>query len=93
MEYVRPKLQINRYKHEIPHFLFRMIAQEIDHVTQTKLNFSLDYDLELWLIRLLILNPKYDIGYKRLFDRTAVDAIIEDYVQIASGKLIFMLLR
>ncbi|XP_031633398.1 cilia- and flagella-associated protein 206 [Contarinia nasturtii] len=84
MEYVRPKLKINRYKHEMPHILFRLITQEIDHITQTKLNFSLDYDLSLWLIRLMILNPKYGIGYERPFDRTVTDALIEDYVQIVS---------
>lgn len=87
MEYIRPKLQINRYKKEPPHILFRKIAHEIEYETIAKLNFSLDYDLSLWLIQLLSLNPEYGIGYRRLFDRAAVDALIKDYLQIVSGNL------
>lgn len=86
MEYIRPKLQINRYKKKPPHILFQKIAQEINHETQAKLNFSLDYDLSLWLIQLLSLNPQYGIGYRRLFDQTAVNALIKDYLQIISGN-------
>lgn len=89
MEYIRPKLQINRYKKKPPHILFQKIAQEIDHETQEKLNFSLDYDLSLWLIRLMSLNPKYGIGFERLFSRAAIDALITDYTKIVSGNLIF----
>lgn len=86
MEYIRPKLQIDRYKKDAPHILFRKIAQEIVHETQIKLNFSFDYDLSLWLIRLMSLNPKYSRGSNRLFDRAAVDALIKDYLQIVSGN-------
>lgn len=87
MEYIRPKLQINRYKKQSSsNILFRQIAHEIDHETQAKLNFSLDYDLSLWLIQLLSLNPKY--GYGRLFNRSAVNILIEDYLQIVSGNSI-----
>lgn len=93
MEYARPKLHINRYKKHPPHILFRKIAQEIDHETQTKLNFSFDYDLSLWLIRLMSLNPKYKISTIHLFDRTAVNALIKDYLQIVSGILTFYLIK
>lgn len=86
MDYIRPKLQMNRYKKEPPHILFRKIAQEIDHETQTKLNFSFEYDLSLWLIRLMSLDPKYSIGSNRLFERSAVDALIKDYLEIVSGN-------
>lgn len=86
MEYIRPKLQINRYKKDSPHILFRKIAQEIENETQTKLNFSLEYELSLWLIRLMSLHPKYSIGLNRLFERTAVDALINDYLKIVSGN-------
>lgn len=86
MEYIRPKLQINRYKREPTHILFQKIAQEIDHETRTKLNFSLDYDLSLWLIRLMSLNPLYGIGFERTFNRTAIDALIKDYIKMVSGN-------
>lgn len=89
MDYIRPKLQMNRYKNRAPHILFQKIAQEIQYEMQTKLNFSLDAELSLWLIRLMSLNTKYCIGSNRLFDRVAVDALIKDYLQIVSGNLIF----
>lgn len=87
MEYIRPKLQINRYKKDRPHILFRKLASEVDRETQMKLNFSLGYDLALWLVRLMSFNPKYNIEKHRLFERDAVDALIKDYLQIVSGKL------
>lgn len=89
MDYIRPKLQINRYKNRPPHILFQKIAHEIQCELQTKLNFALDYDLSLWLIRLMSLNTKYRIGCDLLFDRVAVDALIKDYLQIVSGNLTF----
>lgn len=89
MDYIRPKLQINRYKNRPPHILFQKIAHEIQYELQTKLNFSLDYDLSLWLIRLMSLNTKYRIGCNPSFDRVAVDALIKDYLQIVSGNLTF----
>lgn len=89
MDYIRPKLQMNRYKNRAPHILFQKIAQEIQYEMQTKLNFSLDAELSLWLIRLMSLNTKYCIGPNRLFDRVAVDALIKDYLQIVSGNLTF----
>lgn len=89
MDYIRPKLQMNRYKNRAPHILFQKIAQEIQYEMQTKLNFSLDVELSLWLIRLMSLNTKYCIGPNRLFDRVAVDALIKDYLQIVSGNLTF----
>lgn len=89
MEYIRPKLKINRYKKQPPNILFQNIAQEIDHATRAKLNFSLDYDLLLWLIRLISLNPVYGTAQNRFFDRAAVDALITDYLEIVSGNLVF----
>lgn len=89
MDYIRPKLQMNRYKNRVPHILFQKIAQEIQYEMKTKLNFSLDVELSLWLIRLMSLNTKYCIGPNRLFDRVAVDALIKDYLQIVSGNLTF----
>lgn len=89
MEYIRSKLQINRYKTELPHILFRKLAQEIDCETQIKLNFLLGYDLALWIIRLMSFNPKYSIGTYRLFERDAVDMLVNDYLQIVSGKFLF----
>lgn len=87
MEYLRPKkLQINRYKKDLPHILFRKLAIEVDRETQMKLNFSLDYDLALWLVRLMSFNSKYNIEQHRLFEREAVDTLIKDYLQIVSGK-------
>lgn len=86
MDYVQPKVQINRYKKHQTHIIYHKIAQEIDYESQTNLNFSLDYDLSLWLIRLMSLNPKYGIGYMRLFNRSAVDALIKDYLQMVSGN-------
>lgn len=91
MEYIRPNLQINRYKKQSPsNMLFRKIAHEIGHETQAKLHFSLDYNLSLWLIQLLSLNPKYRNVYGRLFNRSAVDKLIEDYLQIVSGNFQFL---
>lgn len=92
MEYVRSKLQINRHKNDTPHILFRKIAQEIAYETQIKLNISVDYELTLWLIRLLSLKPKYSNGSSRLFERAAVDALIKDYLQIVSGNFSIHLL-
>lgn len=89
MEYTKPKLQVNRSKKHPPHILFRKIAQQIDHETQTKLNFSFDYDLSLWLIRLMSLNPKYNISAIHSLDRTAVNTLIKDYLQMVSGNLAF----
>lgn len=86
IEYIRPKLRINRYKSKPPHILFRKIAREIDHETQKKLNVSVDHDLSLWLIRLISLNPKYGIGSKRLFNRAVFSALIEDYLRMVSGS-------
>lgn len=88
MEYIRSKLEITRYKTDLPHILFRKLAREIDHETQIKLNFLLGYDLALWLIRLMSFNPKYNsTGTYRLFERDAVDTLIKDYLRIVSGKL------
>lgn len=89
MEYARPRLQMAKYKRNQPHILFRKIAQEIEHETQRKLNFTLEYDLLLMLIRLMSLNPKYSIDHMGLHDRCAVDALIEDFLQIVSGNLAF----
>lgn len=90
MEYIRPKLQIIRYKKDLPNILFRKLASEVDRETQMKLNFSLGYDLALWLVRLMSFNPKYKIEKHRLFERDAVDALIKDYLQIVSGKFLTM---
>lgn len=84
MEYIRPKLQISRYKKDLPHI--RKLAVEVDRETQMKLNFSLGYELALWLVRLMSFNPKYNIQTHRLFERDAVDTLIKDYLQIVSGK-------
>lgn len=88
MDYIRPKLQINRYKKDSPHILFRRLAIEVDRETQMKLNFSLGYELALWLVRLMSFNPSYNVGTRRLFERDAVDALIIDYLQIVSGKIV-----
>lgn len=86
MEYIRPKLQINRYRKYRPHILFRNIANEVDGETQKTLNISLDYELTLWLVRLMSLNSTYNIGKHRLFERDVVDTLINDYLQIVSGN-------
>lgn len=88
MEYIRPKLQINRYEKDLPHVLFRKFAVEVDRETQMKLHFSLGYDLALWLVRLMSFNSKYNIEKHRLFERDAVDTLIKDYLRIVSGKFI-----
>lgn len=88
MEYVRPKLQLAKYKKKQLNILFRKIAQEIDHEMQTKLNFTFDYDLLLLLIRLMSLNSKYSIDMG-LHNRCAVDKLIEDFMKIVSGNLSF----
>lgn len=88
MDYIRPKLQINRYKKDSPHILFRRLAIEVERETQMKLNFSLGYELALWLVRLMSFNPSYNVGTRRLFERDAVDALIIDYLQIVSGKIV-----
>lgn len=83
---MRSKLQINRYKTDLPHILFRKLALEIDRETQIKLNFLVGYDLALWIIRLMSFNPKYNIGAFRLFERDAVDVLIKDYLRLVSGN-------
>lgn len=90
MEYVRLKLQSRRPKIEfVNDLVHRKIAQEIDSMTQTKLNLSLDFDLTLWLVRLMTLNPKYDICLDYSSNRTSIDALIKDYLEMVSGNLIF----
>lgn len=86
MDYSRPKLRINRWKREPISILFRKIVEEIAHETQTKLNYCLDYNFSVWLIRLLSLNPKYGIAFERLFGRPAIDKLIEEYIKIVSGN-------
>lgn len=86
MEYFRPKLQINRYKKELPH-IFRKLAVEVNRETQIKLNFSLDHDLVVWLVRLMTFNPKYNIETHRLFERDTVNILIKDFLQIVSGAI------
>lgn len=88
MAYIRPKLQINRYKKDSPHILFRKLAIEVDRETQMNLNFSLGYELALWLVRLMSFNPAHNVGIRRLFERDAVDALIKDYLRIVSGKIV-----
>lgn len=86
MEYIRSKLQFNRYKKNLPNVLYRKLAAEVERETQIKLNFSLGYELALWLVRLMSFNPTYNIETHRLFERNAVDLLIRDYLQIVSGK-------
>lgn len=88
MEFVRPKLQIDRYKKYSPHILFRKLAIEVDRETQMKLNFSLGYELALWLVRLMSFNPAHNVGARRLFERDAVDALIKDYLRIVAGTIV-----
>ena len=87
MEYHRPKLQINRYKKDLPHIRFRKLAAEVDHETQIKLNYSVGSELALWLVRLLSFNRKYSIEMHQMFERDAVNTLIKDYLQIVSGEI------
>lgn len=86
MDYVRPKLHMGQLKREPTSILFRKMVEEIAHETQTKFNFCLDHNFSLWLIRLMSFNPKYGIAFERSFGRSAIDALIKDYIEIVSGN-------
>lgn len=90
MEYIRPKLYFQQYKNEsnVPHSsLFSNIAQEIVHELHSMYHYTLDYDVSLWIVRLMSLNRMYGIGVNMApIQRNAIDVLIKECLKTILGK-------
>lgn len=82
----RQILNFKKYANEFTSTLHKNVAREIVHEAWERFNATVDYDLSLWLVKLLSISPNRYIRVNSSFEQADIDNLIGKCLEVISGK-------
>lgn len=82
----RQILNFEKYANEFTSTLHKNVAREIVHEAWERFNVTVDYDLSLWLVKLLSISPNRYIRANSSFEHADIDNLIGKCLEVISGK-------